>query len=302
MAAADKTFGVKVSEELHDKVYAMIEASGMNNKEWFEKAIAFMEMQSIKQGATDYSQDLNELEIHTTRIYELVSSMVQRSIYIKDHAVKEVSDKLEQTEAVIGEYQEKTKAATEELKETKALLQLTKKENEELTKQLEESRSTNENIQLLINEYKEKNDTLSGLVNEYKGYADENKQLREEFGQTKNSLESQVKELYGQTKDQEKEIEKLHEQIESLIASHTVELERLAEKVDYEKSKALLELEREHQQKLVQSNEEYNNRIKEMYEELNVNRKEYESKINKLEQGNTKLQQELSRIKNPKKS
>ena len=49
-----------------------------------------MEMQSIKQGATDYSQDLSELEVHTTRIYELVSSMVQRSIFIKDHAVKEV--------------------------------------------------------------------------------------------------------------------------------------------------------------------------------------------------------------------
>ena len=49
----------------------------------------------MKQGATDYSQDLNELEVHTTRIYELISNMVQRSIYIKDHAVKEISDRLE---------------------------------------------------------------------------------------------------------------------------------------------------------------------------------------------------------------
>ena len=42
--------------------------------------------------------------------YELVSNMIQQSIYIKNHAVKEVSDKLVQTEAIIGEYQEKVKS------------------------------------------------------------------------------------------------------------------------------------------------------------------------------------------------
>ena len=39
--------------------------------------------------------------------YELVSNMIQQSIYIKNHAVKEVSNKLVQTKAIIGEYQEK---------------------------------------------------------------------------------------------------------------------------------------------------------------------------------------------------
>ncbi len=75
---ADKTFGVKVSEELNDKVKAMIENSGVSSKEWFEKAVALTELQSIKQGASDYQQDLTELEVHTSRIYELVSNMVQR--------------------------------------------------------------------------------------------------------------------------------------------------------------------------------------------------------------------------------
>src|SRR5690606_19389891 len=115
---ADKTFGVKVSEELHEKVKTMIENSGESAKEWFEKAVAVVELQSIKQGATDYNQDLNELEVHTSRIYELVSNMVQRSIYIKEHAVKEIVDKLEQKEAIIGEYQEKAKLAIEESKHT----------------------------------------------------------------------------------------------------------------------------------------------------------------------------------------
>ena len=68
---ADKTFGVKVSEELHEKVREMIENSGDSVKDWFEKAVALTEIQNIKQGATDYSQDLNELEIHTARIYRI---------------------------------------------------------------------------------------------------------------------------------------------------------------------------------------------------------------------------------------
>jgi predicted HicB family RNase H-like nuclease len=37
---ADKTFGVKVSEELHDRVKEMIDANGITAKEWFEKAVS----------------------------------------------------------------------------------------------------------------------------------------------------------------------------------------------------------------------------------------------------------------------
>ena len=134
---ADKTFGVKVSEELYDKVKIMVENSEDSSKEQFEKAIA--ELQSVKQGATDYSQDLNELEVHTTRIYELISNMVQRSIYIKDHAVKEISDRLEQKEAIIGEYQEKAKVAIEELKLVQELIKELEEDEAELSKQLDQS-------------------------------------------------------------------------------------------------------------------------------------------------------------------
>src|SRR3982751_6439159 len=170
---ADKTFGVKVSEEVHDKVKEMIENSGDSAKEWFEKAVAMAQLQSIKQGAGDYRQDLNELDVHTTRIYELISNMIQRSIYIKDHAVKEVSDKLEQKESIIGEYQEKASRAVEELKVANESLKVLEKEKNELLKQLEDQKSTHENNQLLIHEYKEKNDTLSGLVTKYQSFAEE---------------------------------------------------------------------------------------------------------------------------------
>lgn len=284
---ADKTFGVKVNEELHDKVKLMIENSGDSAKEWFEKAVSLAEMNSIKQGATDYSQDLSELEVHTARIYELVSNMVQRSIYIKDHAVKEISDQLQQKEAIIGEYQGKTKAAIEELKQARESVKALEQEKEELSKQLEQTLSTNENNQLLINQYKEKTDTLSGLVNEYKAFDDENKQLKERFAQERERMESQVKEMSTQNEDQQGEIKELKQQLQSLKDHHAIEVERLTEKKDYEKDKALLDLEREYQQKLLSANEEYTVKIQKMYEEINKVRTEYEQKIEQLKQDKT---------------
>lgn len=296
---SDKTFGVKVSEELHEKVKSMIESSGIPAKEWFEKAVALTEMNEVKQGATDYKQDLSELEIHTTRIYELITNMVQRSIYLKDAAVKEVSEKLEQKEAIIGQYLEKTKVATEESTQAKEALKLIEQQNVELTKQLDESRSTNENNQALISEYKEKIDTLSGLVTKYQDHQQENERLKEEIAQERKQLQSQINEVMNQNDDQQDEIEELKRQIESLNNSHAIELERTIEKKDYEKDKALLEVEREYQQKLLQANTEYNEKIteynekiKSLYDEMTSIRKEYESKLEQLQLQKTDKQQE----------
>ncbi|PMC34546.1 hypothetical protein CJ195_22290 [Bacillus sp. UMB0899] len=280
---ADKTFGVKVSEELHDKVKEMIEASGHTSKEWFEKAVSLTEMNAIKQGATDYSQDISELEVHTTRIYELVSNMIQRSIYIKDHAVKEIAEKLDQKEAIINEYQNKATAATEEAKESKQEALALSKEKEELLKQLEEVRTININNQSLIDEYKEKNDTLSGLVSKYQAFAEENERLKEEFSKEQARLQSQVKEITLQTHDQQDEIKELTQQLELMKNSHAIEVERLTERKEYEKDKAVLESERNFQEKLLKANEEYNEKIKELYNENSILRKEYEERIKDLE-------------------
>jgi hypothetical protein len=276
---ADKTFGVKVSEELHEKVMVMIENSGDSAKGWFEKAVSVAELQSIKQGATDYNQDLTELEIHTARIYELTSNMVQRSIYIKDNAVREVSDKLEQRESIIADYQEKAKIAIEELNTVKESLKLLDQEKSELLKQLNSQSATNENNQLLIHEYKEKNDTLSGLVNKYQSFAKENEQLKIEHTKVLERMQSQVKEVMGQNNDQQDEIKTLRQQLGSLKESHAIELERINEKKDFEREKALLEVEREWQQKLTQANTEYSNTLKGLYEQMNEIRQSHEKEI-----------------------
>jgi chromosome segregation ATPase len=284
---ADKTFGVKVSEELHDKVKEMIENSGDSAKEWFEKAVAFAEAQSIKQGSPDYARELSELEVHTSRIYELVSNMVRQSIYLKDAAVKEVADKLEHREELITQYQEKANNAIEESKIANEALKSLEKEKGEVSKQLEEMRATNENNQLLIREYKEKTDTLSGLVNKYQAFAEENEELKKEHAAVVERLQSQLKELSGQTRDQSDEIKELEQEVQSLKANHAVELERTIERKDFEREKALLEVERDYQEKLLQANEGYNDKIKQLYEEINSIRREYEQRVEQLKRDNS---------------
>lgn len=89
--------------------------------------------------------------------------MIQQSLYLKDHAVKDVSDKLESKEGIMTELQAK-------LAETKEQVNQLTTENKQfawqkivLQKQLDEQKSTIDNSNLLINEYKEKNDMLVDL-------------------------------------------------------------------------------------------------------------------------------------------
>ena len=118
---SDKTFGVKVSEEIYDKVKNMIDISGISSKEWFEKVVAVSEVQSLKDGSGDYKQDLTELEKHTTRIYELVANMIQRANYLKDDAMKVLKTKLESRELTISELQGNVKTLKDELKRKPSL-------------------------------------------------------------------------------------------------------------------------------------------------------------------------------------
>lgn len=60
-------------------------------------------------------------------------------------------------------------------------------------------------------------------------------------------------------------------------------MERLNERKEYEKDKAVLESERSYQERLLKANDEYNGKIKELYDELSNVRRVYEDKVKELE-------------------
>lgn len=276
---ADKTLGIKVTEEVYEKAQAIIAMSGLTAKDWLEKAVALYEINSLKDGISgDYSNDLAELEVHTTRIYTLISNMVARSTYLKDHAVKEVTDKLEGKESIISELQEQNKS----LKATISALEEQQKTANENAIALEDKLTSMQNAlrnnQALINEYKEKNDTLNELVTKYSSYADDNERLKAEIATTKADLteraiaaEKANNQLAHHLKEAEELLAKTKEQ-------HQNEISILSEKKDIEREKALVALERANQEQLTAANE----KIRSLYDEIAQLRAYHEEQINAL--------------------
>lgn len=293
---ADRTLGFKVTDEVHERARMLIDASGLTSKEWLENALAMYEVKALQANTPDYAKDLTELELHTTRIYELVVNMIQQSLYLKDHAVKDVSDKLESKEGIITELQAK-------LTETKEQVNLITTANNQLAeqhallqKQVDEQKSTLDNSNLLISEYKEKNDTLNGLVTKYKDYAEENEALKTTFTAENEALVQQLNEQqqisfdkirqFEQSKQQANErIRELETTLENAQLNYTHELEIMQERKDLEREKALVEVERTYQEKLQAQNDKYNDKVAEMHAENERIRGNYEARLDEMGKG-----------------
>lgn len=294
---ADKTIGFKVTDELYDKAKLLIESSGLSSKEWFENALATYEVKTLQTNSPEFTRDLSELEVHTTRIYELVVNMVQQSIYFKDQAVREVTEQLAKKEQLLSELQEKlqsTKDFAKSLQEEKELLEQLQ---EEQTKQLEDARKSIENNQLLIEEYKEKNDTLSGLVNKYQGYAEENEQLKAHFAEEKEQLiqsSVKVKEELEQALNESKveaqtyatKIAELEKTLQDQAKEHKQEISLLEQRHAINVESAVLKKEREYQEKLQTQIDSFNSRIQELQNENNQIRADFETRLERLLQEN----------------
>lgn len=286
---ADKTFGVKVSEEMYEKAKMVIESSGVSSKDWFEKAVALYELNSIKQGSSDYTQDLSELEHHTTRMYELIVNMIQRSVYLKDHAVKDISDKLESKEAIILDFQQQIAQLKEELKLKTDMTNYLEELEKESKEKLKANETTLENNQALIAEYKEKNDTLSGLVAKYQGYAEENEQLKIDFSTEKATLIEQANAAEAKANTLQQELAEAQKTLAAEQQKFEDTLQLAVERKNLEREKALVELERQQQAQLAKVNEQHNEQIQALYAEIaelrktnEANREKYQAEIEAL--------------------
>lgn len=296
---ADKTFGFKVTDEVYEKAKLLIETSGLSSRDWFENALATYEVKALQTNAPEYTRNLNELELHTTRIYELVVNMVQQSMYFKDQAVREVSEQLEKKEQLLAELQEK-------LQTTKQSVQTLQADKDELTsiqaeqqKQLDEARTAIENSQLLIAEYKDKNDSLTGLVTKYQGYAEENEQLKVAFAEEKEALltaatteKQQLEQALTTATNEAKANETKATELEKALAEEKAKAEQatalLQERHELALERAIVKAEREYQEKLQAQLDTTNTRITELQAENDRIRVSYENRLEELLKSNEK--------------
>lgn len=268
----DTTISFRGSDELKEKVTLMIEGSGLTQKEWYEKAISLAEMNSLKEGAKDYSKDLSELEMHTQRIYELIGNMVKRAGYEKDAVERRLDEVKASQNEVITDYQQRIKAEIELRQESEEQTKVSVKNEEKLNEQFSQLQKANASNEALIEQYKEKIDSLSTLVSEYRGYADENKQLQTTMSDLKEKNRSSIQEMQDTVNDVARDLEMAQ-----------TEFKNLTDKLGFEKDIALLEADKKHQTQIASANENYNEKIRELYESIEETRQTYDSKVNGLE-------------------
>ena len=195
----ESTKGFKINDDLKRRINETIQASGMNDKEWIEAVTNLWVMQDIKNGMPDYRKDIGELELHTKRINDLFTNIIQRNAFEKDEIQRKAEDLnrsknqiIEQCQLEVSDLKKQVQMAAEEVDRYKTI----KDEAERLVQQMEEAR---ENNKLLIQEYKEKNDTLKGVVNDFRQGYEESKALKDEVNRL-NQLTEKLQETYRKRK------------------------------------------------------------------------------------------------------
>lgn len=280
----DTTISFRGSDELKEKVTLMIEGSGLTQKEWYEKTISLAEMNSLKEGAKDYSKDLSELEMHTQRIYELIGNMVKRAGYEKDAVERKLDEVKASQNEVITDYQQKLKAEIELRQESEKQTNISIENEDKLNEQFSQLQKANASNEALIEQYKEKIDSLSSLVSEYRSYADENKQLQTTMADLKERNRSSIQEMQDTVNDVTRNLEKAQ-----------AELKTLTDKLSFERDKALLEADKKHQAQIASANENYNEKIRELYESIEETRQTYANKVNNLEKSREEVASKYSK-------
>lgn len=291
----DTTISFRGSDELKEKVTLMIEGSGLTQKEWYEKAISFAEMNSLKEGAKDYSKDLSELEMHTQRIYELIGNMVKRAGYEKDAVERKLDEVKASQNEVITDYQQKLKAEIELRQEAEKQTKASVENEEKLNEQSSQLQKANASNEALIEQYKEKIDSLSTLVSEYRGYADENKQLQTSMIDLKEKNRSSIQEMQDKVNDIARLLEKTDAELSKKKQEQEAALKTITDKLGFEKDKSLLEADKKHQAQISSANENYNEKILELYESIEETRQTYDNKVDNLEKSRQETSNKYSK-------
>lgn len=269
------TWGVKMPEELKNKMGEMLRESGLQGKEFVEHLATLYESSNIKQNQPLLTQDLEEVETITRRLINVFIGMGERvSITLKD--------KDEQYNSKINQQQEISNMLHGKVKEQEQEIVSLNGSNEHLRQVAEEAEDEKSNLKseyeikfnqltelleshkALIEEYKSKNDTLTGLLDEYKEYKENVKGLmseiqkeQDEHRKTRDSL-SQLQQKANHLEDLAKETKEKNKE----------ELQGVKDKLAIEHEKESLKKDREYQNMIQSIREEYNTKVKVLLDEL----------------------------------
>lgn len=195
MAENTSSYSVKLSDSEKERARALAERSGLTQREWFTKLLELSEIDSMKENFQDFAADLEELQVHTERIYKNVANIVQRSNHLRIAETEDLIAKVEKKEELIDKIQDELNGFKDDVAAAKEAQKVAESNNLELEKKLDEMQKNVENTQLLVEQYKEKNEFLTSELMKYKTFETENEELKNQLASTKEEFGQDLKRL-----------------------------------------------------------------------------------------------------------
>lgn len=280
---ADVTFGVKVNEELKQKLTKIIKDSGMQGKDFMQNLVNIYEMENTKKSTPEVAQDIVELQYLTSRINSIYINLAHRIDNIKNSNNEVYENQLKVQEEKILSLGEDLKCSQDKNNKLSNDLELIKSSKEELLNKISSLEDINNSNKLLIKEYNQKLYDFSQQLNHLKKVSEESIKDKEYIDNLKNdniSLKSSLEKLSSENKEillkKDYQISTLEKNIEIVNNENRKTLESLKDRLIIEKEKEILQLEKIHNSKINSIIDEYNLKIKSFLEE-----RENTQKINK---------------------
>ncbi|HDX9654905.1 hypothetical protein [Bacillus sp. GL1(2024)] len=299
------TAGFKIDKDLKEAIDTMIEATGIQKNEWLAQAYEAMRGKGIKDTNQEYTKEIEEVDYHVRRIYELFNNMIVQSVHIKESAVLSLETEIKEYKELLQETRNELKENKEKLSTATDTVNIANKEKEELEAQYEEAKTNLNHVQDLITELKEKTKKYETEISILQPMAQENLELKSRLDdtlETLKGLDSKLESLENESAKQkqeflEKEIQlkenytvqiqeiegKYIKDNEQLKLSHEQQMNYLTEQAKLDKEKELLQQEKSHQQEMKKIQEEMNRKIQSLYEKMDKKEEKHEKEIAKLQ-------------------
>ncbi|MEI7563624.1 MAG: hypothetical protein WCJ39_08585 [bacterium] len=240
-----KTWSVRINDETMGILETMISESGLGKKEFFELVVNSYD-KLIPVDYPEVSSDVHELMAITSRMNRIYSDMLRR-----------MSSHQKQRES---ELQEQCNLFTNELQQTKLVLENSAEQQQMLTG---ENLKLNEDIILMENQQKsllQQSTCSHNLFLDYKSKYEDCILDQESF----NSLEKKANALERQLNESFRTNEALKNEIEDLKSEYLKKINQVNDTADIEKSRLVLEIETKSHRILKECQEEYTAKTKEL--------------------------------------
>lgn len=270
----DATWGVKVSDELKDRIQNIIRDENTSSKDFIESLVSMYELNKVKYGDNLLKEEIEELESLTRRINSIFINTNSKVKTLVNDNQNRFDSVMESKLSLIDTLQENLIQIKNENEDIKSLNQELVNSKSELTKRVNELTEGNNNIKTLNEEYKSKIDTMAGIVEEYRSYKENYVKLEHKIQElSRRNVEVEI-----QLKDKLKEAIEVNKVLQVNEENHKVEIEKLntaaleklqaiKEKTELESDRKLLEADKKHQLEIQKLHDEYNIKVKELLAE-----------------------------------